>query len=206
MPYFETERPISVTTRDLYGLEAFFNRSIDVLDVNDIGEALMRVLGVDILGRGFEMPVDIDLLLKLLMILYLLHRIQKIANQSWMDLERRSIFALLSMIPLSWSVGLGLWYRLFIDLSVYKGAPFLGRLLKKETLIFVFYFVDSSMEVTGCDPFLSNKRYIVPLLLDWILLLKLAILLFVDRLASLSFSDWMDLTDLLSLCSSILPF
>ena len=77
MPYFETERHISVTTRDLYGLEAFFNRSMDVFDVNDIGEALMRVLGVDILGRGFEMPVDIDLLLKLLMILYLLLLIQK---------------------------------------------------------------------------------------------------------------------------------
>ena len=56
----------------LKGLVDSLDKRTEVLERKEIGEALIRVLGVDVLSKGLEMPNDMDLFLMLLIVLYLL--------------------------------------------------------------------------------------------------------------------------------------
>jgi hypothetical protein len=67
-----------VTIRDLKGVVVCLDKRTEVLELKEMGEPLMRVLGVDILGRGLVIPDDIDRFLKLLIDFYIYYfRIKK---------------------------------------------------------------------------------------------------------------------------------
>ena len=85
---------------DLKGVVSFFDIRTDVLEWKEIGDALKRVLGVDILGRGLEIPVDIDLCFRLLIELYLLllHHTKIVIIHSFIALDKESILELLPIM------------------------------------------------------------------------------------------------------------